>query len=269
MIRTTKLLLSVFLLASCDKTSDFRYDDPPEAPHSIADLKRLCPANGTRKITRDITIRAVVTANDRFGEFSKTLLVEDGTGGLEISIDNPALYRQFPIDTEVEIFCNGLAIGDYGGKPVLGAPPSGQYSVDRIPATDQNRFVRVTKPDCGKRCANLYDFSQLKVEDAGRYVRFEGVHIAEKGVMWCDEEPVTHALLTTERTLVNEAGRTLFVRTLAGCLYATEPVPNGTGSINGIIDYFNGKFSLRVCNREIEIPNFAALPKAYPSTAGY
>ncbi len=269
MIRTIKLLLCLTLLAGCDKTTEYRYDNPPQTSHSIADLKRLCPANGTRKITRDMTLRAVVTANDRFGEFSKTLVVEDGTGGLEISIDNTTLYRLFPTDTEVEIFCNGLAIGDYGGKPILGARPSGQYSVDRIPATDLNRYIRVTNPDCGKRCAVLYDFSQLRVEDAGRYVRFEGVHIAENGVMWCDEEPGTHQLLTTERTLVDAVGRTLPVRTLAGCLYATEPVPNGTGSLNGIIDYFNGNFSLRITNREIEIPTLAAPPKADPSTAEY
>lgn len=269
MIRPIKFLLCTALLAGCDKTSDYRYDDPPETAYSIADLKRLCPANGTRKITQDITLRAVVTANDHFGEFSKTLLVEDDTGGLEISIENTTLYRLFPLDTEVEIFCNGLAIGDYGGKPVLGAPPAGEYSVDRIPTADLNRYIRVTNPDCGKRRAALYDFSQIKVEDAGRYVRFEGVYIAEKGVMWCDEEPGTHALLTTERTLVNAAGRTLPVRTLAGCQYATEPVPGGTGSINGIIDYFNGNFSLRVSNREIDIPNFATLPTAYPSTAEY
>lgn len=269
MIRPIKLLVCMALLAGCDKTSEYRYDNPPEASHSIADLKRLCPANGTRKIIRDMTLRAVVTANDRFGEFPKTLIVQDDTGGLEISIENTALYRLFPIDAEVEVFCNGLAVGDYGGKPVLGAPPAGEYSVDRIPAADLNRYIRVTNPDCGRRCAAVHDFSQLRVEDAGRYVRFEGVRIAEKGVMWCDEEPVTHALLTTERTLVDTKGRTLPVRTLAGCLYATEPVPGGTGSVNGIIDYFNGNFSLRICNREIEIPNFATPPKAYPSTAGY
>lgn len=269
MVRTIEFMLCMVLLAGCDRSSEYHYDNPPVEGHSIADLKRLCPADGTAKITRDMTLRAVVTANDLFGEFEKTLVVGDDSGGLEISIDHKAVNELFPTNAEVEIHCNGLAIGDYGGKPVLGAPPAGMYSVDRIPAVDLGRYIRVTDRNCGRRRAVPYDFSRLTTEDAGRYVRFEGVHFAETDAMWCDRDPDSHAMLTTERTLVDAAGRTLSVRTLAGCLYAKEPVPGGTGSINGIIDYFNGKFSLRVCNREIEFATSAMLPKACPSVAGY
>lgn len=269
MIRPFKFLLCAALLAGCDQSSRYRYDAPPGATHSIADLKRLCPADGTAKITRDLTLRAVVTANDLFGEFEKALVVADDSGGLEISIDHKAVNELFPTNAEVEIHCNGLAIGDYGGKSVLGAPPAGMYSVDRIPAADLSRYIRVTDRNCGRRQAVPYDFARLTPQDAGRYVHFEEVHFAETGVMWCDPDPDSPAMLTTERTLVDAAGRTLSVRTLAGCLYATEPVPGGTGSINGIIDYFNGKFSLRVCNREINFPISAMLPKACPSVAEY
>ena len=88
------------------------------------------------------------------------------------------------------------------------------------------------------------------MRDAGRYLRFEGVRFADPGVSWCDTDPVTLAWMTTERKLVDAAGRTLSVRTLAGCRYAAEPLPSGNGSVQGILDYFNGEFSLRITNRE-------------------
>ena len=34
------------------------------------------------------------------------------------------------------------------------------------------------------------------------------------------------------------------------CRYAAEPLPSGNGSVQGILDYFNGEFSLRITNRE-------------------
>ena len=51
--------------------------------------------------------------------------------------------------------------------------------------------------------------------------------------------------------------------------YATEPVPQGTGSVYGIIDYFNGKYTLRIANREVDFATVAARPTACPSSGGY
>ena len=80
----------------------------------------------------------------------------------------------------------------------------------------------------------------------------------------CAEEAAT-----TERRIADHTGREFIVRTAGTCTYATEPVPQGTGSVYGIIDYFNGKYTLRIANREVDFATVAARPTACPSSGGY
>lgn len=111
-------------------------------------------------------------------------------------------------------------------------------------------------------------FDAIGPRQTDTYVCFEGVRFTEAGP-WCDTDPETSEPQTSERTLTDAQGRTFRVRTLGTCAYATEPVPQGTGSVYGIIDYFNGKYTLRVSERRVEFANAAGLPRAYPSTGKY
>ena len=52
------------------------------------------------------------------------------------------------------------------------------------------------------------------------------------------------------KDILDAEGNEFTVRSVATCVYAKEPVPSGTGSLYGIIDYFAGKYTLRVTNRE-------------------
>ena len=47
---------------------------------------------------------------------------------------------------------------------------------------------------------------------------------------------------------------TLIVRFAASCTYAEEPAPAGTGTVSGVLDYFNGNYMLRITNRLMEFP---------------
>jgi len=78
----------------------------------------------------------------------------------------------------------------------------------------------------------------------------------------------TRRRAATEREIVDTRGRTFTVRTAATCVYAKEPLPQGTGSLYGIIDYFAGKYTLRVTNREAEFSGTAAHSAATRRTAG-
>lgn len=100
------------------------------------------------------------------------------------------------------------------------------------------------------------------------YVHFEGVRFVQQS-NWCDPDPETGRPATTERRIADHTGREFIVRTAGTCTYATEPVPQGTGSVYGIIDYFNGKYTLRIANREVDFATVAARPTACPSSGGY
>ena len=81
-------------------------------------------------------------------------------------------------------------------------------------------------------------------------------------------DPETGRAVATEREIVDTRGRTFTVRTAATCVYAKEPLPQGTGSLYGIIDYFAGKYTLRVTNREAEFSGTAAHSAATRPTDG-
>lgn len=256
-----RLSLLLLLVASCNKTSKLEYGEPPQSEiRSITALKSLCTATSV-VITEDISIRGHVTGNDHYGEFPRTLVVADATGGICVAIDHTDIGALFPFGYQVTINCNGLTLARYGGKILLGAAPDGQYGVTRIPNYEVDRYIRRT----GQMLipsATLLTFDQLTPAHIDTFVRFDHVHFASSGT-WCDPDP-EGGWLVTERLIADPAGRTLPVRTQGSCTYATEPVPIGTGSIYGIIDYFNGKYTLRVTNRRILFATSATPPRAYP-----
>lgn len=258
-MRTTAFLISLLAAmfsAGCDRSTPFGYgDDGPESPRilSVQALKERCRAPSVR-IAEDINIRGTVVANDAFGEFEKTLVLEDETGGIEILADLSDLARRYELGCRMTVLCNGLSLGDYGGKIQLGAPSDGAYPVAGIPADRIARHLRRDSVAVCRRRPLALGFDELAYRHIGRYVRFTGVRFAapECGLCFCDRDAETGKRLPTARHLVDDGNDTLILRTLPGCEYADEPLPAGRGSANGILDYFNGTYQLRIVNREFD-----------------
>src|SRR6478672_1887970 len=90
-----------FALNSCKKD----FDAPPGpadpaivANTTIAGLKAMHTTAGAYDvITSDIVISGVVVANDKSGNLYKQLIIEDSTGGLQISLDANSLYGTYPV----------------------------------------------------------------------------------------------------------------------------------------------------------------------------
>lgn len=255
------------MLAGCDSSSELPYGTPPVERGSIAYLKSLCTDDPV-VIAEDLSVCGMVTGNDLYGEFDKTLILQDESGGIEISADHTSLADEYPFGAVVSVSCNGLAVGRFGGKTRLGAAPAGDYSVDRIPRAELGRYLRREAQATPVAEPVRVRFSDIGARYTDCFVRFDGVEFTQAGT-WCDTDPETGKPVTSERIIRNSNGETFRIRTEAGCLYATKPVPQGTGSILGVIDYFNGVYSLRVTNSRYLFATYAEPPTAYPSTARY
>ena len=109
-----------FLIASC---VDRAFDEPPvftptipfSANSSIVQLKSKYIPGQFINIAEELNIIATVIADDRSGNFYKTLVIQDSTGGIEVKINSIGLFALFPIGTRVGIKCKNLTIGDYAG----------------------------------------------------------------------------------------------------------------------------------------------------------
>ena len=180
-----------------------------------------------------------------------------------IAADHTALADEYPCGALLTVRCNGLELCEYGGKILLGTEP-GEEGVGRIPREELPRYLSVTLPG-GEVApsATTLSFGEVASRHIDTRVRFDNVRF-EESTTWCDTDPDTGRCVTTERTILDAQGNRFTVRTASTCEYAKEPVPSGTGSLIGIIDYFAGKYTLHVCNRGIVFPTAAALPTACP-----
>lgn len=248
--------LCALLVAGCRDDERLSYgkgalegEAPPSGVQSVSVLKSLYHDRTTR-IVHDISVQGHIVANDTSGEFHKEIVVEDDTGGIILSIDDERLYRTCRLFDFVTIHCQGLALGSEGGTLLLGCFPTGGYCVDRIPATDVARYLSVT-PAAARRQPLTLRFDEVAPRHISRYVRFDRVRFADEGTTWCDFDPERGDPVTTDRTLLDAAGRQFVVRTDRRCHYARKPLPAGEGTLCGIIESFNGRYRLRVTNHEI------------------
>lgn len=257
----------MLLGGACDRSTSPLAEAPAEVRITVAELKSLCRGQST-VLTHDLVVAGSVTANDEQGELYKMMILQDDTGGIEIHLDSRRLYAHYPVGMEVEVRCQGLALGDYGGKVILGAAPTGAYVVDRIAESDFARYLRPTGWQW-RTPAPHRRFADLTLGIADTYLRLEEVAFAaeEQGEPLCRSDT---AAMVTERHLIDAAGDTLVLRIRPECLYAAEPIPSGTGSVIGILDYFAGRCSLRPVNHGIgSFATGAASPTTDPSAAEY
>lgn len=260
-MRTIVWLIGSVLLGcvACSSASSLRYEEDTSASEhvSVAYLKSLCRGEFF-PIRQELWIEGRVMANDAFGEFPKALVVadRDGYGGIEVLIEADKLYRRFERGCMVRIDCNGLALADYGGKIQLGAAPaSADFVLGRIPAESLDRYVVRTADEVIEPLPRTLTFAEIDHSLLDTYVCFDGVRFAseEIGLPFCDRDPQSGRLVATDRHLVDARNDTLRVRTAATCLYANDPVPDGIGSLRGILDYFNGTYMVRITDREFDL----------------
>ena len=124
--------------------------------------------------------------------------------------------------------------------------------MDRIGTDDLAFRSRILAEDFEPIAPKECTLAELAPDLIGRFIRVSGVRFAEEGLCWCDLDPETGRPVATRRRLCDDEGRTLTLYTAAECLYATESLPNGKGSVCGILDRFNGELQLRVSNRDFD-----------------
>ena len=239
------------LLSACSDATSGQYADRPHGTVSIAHLKSLARGDSTY-ISDDISIEGYVIANDLFGEYYKSIIISDHSGGIEIGVDIRNTAVTFPISARVVVHCSGLVLGNYGGRLMLGAAPEREYTVERIAASDIERYMLI---DCSAPVAiepatiSITDLSPALI---GNYVRIEELSFEQaSGLAWCESDPITGKPITTQRTAYDSRGNAIAIRIIAECDYHSEVIPAGRGTLFGVVEYFNSEYSLRIVNHGI------------------
>jgi hypothetical protein len=141
--------IAVLSLSGCKK----EFDEPPgfgedpagvSANITIAALKALY--SGTfLPITDNLIIEGIVVADDKSGNFYKSIVIQDATGGILIKIDATELYNEYPIGRRIFVKCQGLVLGDFNKLIQLGigtdnTDPASPVLIS-IPFYQKDRFI--------------------------------------------------------------------------------------------------------------------------------
>ena len=240
-----------------------------KANTTILDFKKaflnqsvLCPMKDAENKTPYI-IHGRVVSSDASGNIYKSIVIQDETAAIPLSVNQGSTYVDYRIGQEVVIDCTGLWIGYYNGLQQLGwlgEPYNGETQLGFMAwdlflgHSEKNGFpVPETKnvaldgewPADQPYCVTFNSFSQLPAagDDLARMqsqlVEFRNVSFVEGGKM-------TYAPYqeSVNRTLKDASGATLIVRTSGYSNFYNQLIPEGSGNVRGILSYYSGAYQL-------------------------
>jgi hypothetical protein len=238
---------SLLTFTACEE----EFDEPPvnrfsdiQANTTIADLKALHELGSSPdKIEEDLIIEGIVISDDRAGNFYKSLVIQDATGGLEVRIDAISLFLDYPRGSKVWVNCNGLYIDDFSNKHQLVIDDQS----NEIPEPLMGKYVipgplDPTEPVIEARVVDLADIQGNTIDSTifaltSTLIKFEGVEFS------CVDAGATMADAlnkeTKNATLQDCDGNTVLVRNSGFSEFAFEQAPEGNGTLTCVFGVFN------------------------------
>ncbi|MCB9075877.1 MAG: choice-of-anchor J domain-containing protein [Chitinophagales bacterium] len=232
---------SVTAITSCKKDN---FDEPPitipEPPEkdsvntTIAALKALYTTMGSPLLVTDnLWIQGIVVADDRTGNVYKQIVIDDGTAGISISLDQSDSYVNYPVGRKVYVKCKGLYLGDYNKLIQLGG------GVDPDDATKTARIASalISKIIIKGPAGNTVTPIEVKINDLNSSYQNRLIVIKNAEVVPGDTTK-TYANFATQQaanvTFKDCDGNTIIARTSGFADFAGKKVSKGNGDLVAI-----------------------------------
>lgn len=227
---------------------------------AFADQTVLCPMKDEATQTPYI-IHGRVISSDATGNIYKSIVIQDETAAIALSVNQGSTYTDYRIGQDVVVNATGIYIGYYNGLQQLGWYDlyEGTPSLTFMPwdiflaHSELNGFpnndVKYVAQDAAWPSENPYcivtSFSQLPATGEAfrnmqsQLVEFRNVHFEEGG-----KETYAPYQESVNRTLVDANGGKLTVRTSGYSNFYNEMIPEGTGTVRGILSYYGDAWQL-------------------------
>ncbi len=233
------------LLTSCynrfEEPVEKTLPDLPSRTLTIAQLKELYVNKGSKPLMlqHGVVIRGVVSTNDSKGNFYRTIHIQDETGGIECKMGMPNLSLIYPQGAEVAIYCEGLVLGSYGGQVNLGFKSNNpKYETGYVPdalvsdVMKKGRFVGIEPIDL--------TIATLSTKYANMLIRLPRVQFTASDLQQSYADPINKSNNpSVNRTLEDENGNKVIVRTSSYAQFAGKKIPDGSGSVVALLTFFS------------------------------
>lgn len=234
MRRTIALLVLPFVFAACHDGpfgDAGRETPPPPATTSIGALRELL-AGASVTVQGDIVVAGTVTADDRSGNFYRTLAIEDEGAGMEVRAAVDRLHIDYPVGCRVTLRLRGLALGSSYGVLQAGAPPAAgsRYPTDYIPSRPALDAVLVRHDEAATPPVPArLSLDGLTPELCGTLVRVDGLRYAP--------EELEEGSWSGYKRFVDDRGRAIHTYVSPYADFADEEPPVSLCTLRGILQY--------------------------------
>lgn len=230
-----------FTITSC---IDLEFDEPPvegevvniQANTTIADLKKKAVSGLVTTITEDIVIQGVVVADDRSGNFFRSIILQDETAGIEVLINLTSAYNFYPIGRQLFIRCKDLVLTRDNDGVQLGGyiyEENGRQNIGDINRV--NDFI-VKGTRVGAPAPKVKTIAGLGVDDINTLVLIENLQFTSEEFGQTLSDPI--GLRTINRNMEDCNENKVVLRTSGFAIFAGEKVPEGKGTVTAIYSVF-------------------------------
>ncbi|CAN5505296.1 hypothetical protein BH11BAC2_BH11BAC2_05020 [soil metagenome] len=204
-------------------------------------------------IDSDYIISGVITADDKSGNYYKTLVMQDSTAGIAIRLDISNFYTEYAIGRRVFVKLKGMVIGDYGNLIQLGGYKDtlsgGPASVAPIPASLVRKYLyagvwgTTLTPEVVSigQLNNTRKYQNMLVEIPS--VQFIPFDTAQP---WADA--ITFA--SVNRRVQDCYSGEIDIRTSGYSNFASVKTPVGSGNLTGIMSVYNSSLQFIVRDQD-------------------
>ena len=193
----------------------------------IAELQALSQ-NGCYDVIHDMVCVCRVTSSDREGNFCRSIVVEDQSGGAEIKLGIYNSASQYPIGLLIALRLNGCSAMFNNGVLQIGLPPQEHDALPRELASQEIIDQHIVRSnDVEMVVPNTYDIASLDSTVCGRFIAIEGLLHAPLN----EEESLTEGY----SRFVDKNGEFIYLYISPYANFAANEMPTSTVNIQGIL----------------------------------
>jgi len=199
-------------------------------------------------VTENEVIHGWVTSSDQSGNIYKTLYIMDESGaGLSILINNNKLNDSYAIGQEIVLSMKDYWVGKYNGQQSIGYPywyaNGSTWEVSFLPQEMWNDMVQL-KGNPNEDMVKPVELDLNEIDgktDAETLLKYQGLLVRVSDVTFDDADGVntySEANRSTNRTVTDENGHQLVVRTSNYADFSGEVLPQGKATLVGELTFY-------------------------------
>ncbi|MFI3330822.1 MAG: DUF5689 domain-containing protein [Rikenellaceae bacterium] len=235
-----KLIIILFLgLVACnyDKVPDWEFNGESDVtPNAFIENFRPLVGASPQEFMDNYIVKGTVITHEGAGNFYKSIIIDDGTAGLEIMVGLYNLDDIYPLGSVLVVKCKGLFLGEENSVLQLGE--DGVSSVNYLSHKYiASKYITLTSDKLSPSLTEL-EISELSPAYCGRLVKLSDVYTTESdSTSWASYSSWTQFYSDTYREFSDYNSNTVKVLTSAYADFAGDYMPSGEVDICGVLFY--------------------------------